>query len=86
MINENAFPVFVYRFKEKPDVLITLGYVGCPACAGNLEFFAACGVKKVMFCGGDDVSNEEWDTRSWDKHHGIRYNLVMLCVELVKEI
>ena len=190
-------PVYVYRFKDQPDVMITLGYVGCPACAGNLEVFAACGAKKVMFCGGggvldksikvgellvvegairdegfsykylepsryiytdkditkkitlylekhkipyitgitwttdamfretkalveqrknegakivemeqagciamaqyrsfdygaiiyggDDVSQEEWNTRSWDKRKGIRYNLVMLCRELVKE-
>ena len=191
-------PVYVYRFTDAPDILITLGYVGCPACAGNLEFFAAAGLTKVMFCGGggvldknikvgellvvegairdegfsyryiepsryiytdktvtkkvtdyldehkisyitgltwttdamfretkalieqrkaegakivemeqagciavsqfhkfdyaatiyggDDVSQDEWDTRSWDKRKGIRYNLVMLCRELVKEI
>ena len=191
-------PVDIYRFKTQPDVMITLGYVGCPACAGNLEVFAACGAKKVVFCGGggvldknikvgqllvvegairdegfsyryiepsryiytdknikkkmtsyldkknisyltgltwttdamfretralveqrkaegakivemeqagciaiaqyrhfdygaiiyggDDVSQEEWDTRSWDKRKGIRYNLVMLCKELVGEI
>lgn len=191
-------PVYIYRFKKNPEVLITLGYVGCPACAGNLEVFAACGVKKVMFCGGggvldknikvgqllvvegairdegfsyryiepsryiytdkkitkkitdyldahkiahltgitwttdamfretkalveqrkaegakivemeqagciaiaqyrnfdygaiiyggDDVSQDEWDTRSWNKRQGIRYNLVMLCIDLLKEI
>ena len=191
-------PVEVFRFTDAPDILITLGYVGCPACAGNLEVFAACGLTKVMFCGGggvldksikvgellvvegairdegfsyryiepsryiytdkkvtkkvtdyldahkisyitgltwttdamfretkalvekrkaegakivemeqsgciaiaqyrnfdyaaiiyggDDVSQEEWDTRAWDKRKGIRYNLVMLCRELVKEI
>ncbi len=191
-------PVYVYRFKEQSEILITLGYVGCPACAGNLEFFAACGVKKVIFCGGggvldknikvgellvvegairdegfsyryiepsryiytdknitkkitsyleshkiphltgitwttdamfretralveqrkaegakivemeqagciaiaqyssfdygaiiyggDDVSQEEWDNRSWNSRKGMRYNLVMLCKELVKEI
>ena len=188
-------PVDIYRFNDVPDILITLGYVGCPACAGNLEVFAACGLTKVMFCGGggvldksikvgellvvdgairdegfsyryiepsryiytdkavtkkvtdyldqhkisyltgitwttdamfretkalveqrkaegakivemeqagciavsqfrkfdyaaiiyggDDVSQDEWDTRSWDKRKGIRYNLVMLCRELV---
>ena len=191
-------PVYIYRFTEEPEILITLGYVGCPACAGNLEVFAACGLTKVMFCGGggvldksikvgellvvegairdegfsyryiepsryiytdkvitkkitdyldahkinyltgltwttdamfretkalveqrkaegakivemeqagciavaqfrsfdygaiiyggDDVSQDEWDTRSWDKRKGIRYNLVMLCKELVREI
>ena len=190
-------PVDVYRFTESPEILITLGYVGCPACAGNMEYFAACGVKKFMFCGGggvldknikvgellvvegairdegfsyryikpsrciytdkkiteaicsyleknqipyikglswttdamfretkslvemrkaegakivemeqagciaiaqfrnvdygaiiyggDDVSQEEWNSRFWDKRKGIRYNLVMLCCELVKE-
>ncbi len=189
-------PVDIFRFTNNPDVLITLGYVGCPACAGNLEVFAACGINKVMFCGGggvldknikvgellvvegairdegfsyryikpsrciytekkvtekitaylkehkipyitgltwttdamfretkalvekrksegakivemeqagciavsqfrnfdygaiiyggDDVSQDEWDTRAWDKRKGMRYNLVMLCVELVK--
>lgn len=191
-------PVEVYRFTDAPEILITLGYVGCPACAGNLEYFAAAGLTKVMFCGGggvldkninvgellvvegairdegfsyryiepsryiytdkavtkrvtdyldqhkisyitgltwttdamfretkalieqrksegakivemeqagciaiaqfhkfdyaaiiyggDDVSQDEWDTRSWDKRKGIRYNLVMLCCELVKEL
>ena len=189
-------PVDIYRFTDEPEILITLGYVGCPACAGNLEVFAASGVNKVMFCGGggvldknikvgellvvegairdegfsyryiepsryiytdkkvtqkiteyleehkisyltgltwttdalfretkalvekrkeegakivemeqagciaiaqfrnfdygaiiyggDDVSQDEWDSRSWDKRKGIRYNLVMLCRELVK--
>ena len=191
-------PVYIYRFTKEPEILITLGYVGCPACAGNLEVFAACGLTKVMFCGGggvldksikvgellvvegairdegfsyryiessryiytdkaitkkitdyldahkinyltgltwttdamfretkalveqrksegakivemeqagciavaqfrsfdygaiiyggDDVSQDEWDTRSWDKRKGIRYNLVMLCKELVREL
>ncbi len=195
---EGENPVEVYRFTDAPEILITLGYVGCPACAGNLEFFAAAGLTKVMFCGGggvldknikvgellvvegairdegfsyhyiepsryiytdkavtkkvtdyldlhkisyltgltwttdamfretkalveqrkaegakivemeqagciavaqfhkfdyaaiiyggDDISQDEWDTRSWNKRKGIRYNLVMLCRELVKEI
>lgn len=46
--------VLVYRFVDT-DVLITLGYVGCPACAGNLDLFHAMGVTKVMFCGGGGV-------------------------------
>ena len=47
-------PVEIYKFKDS-DVLITLGYVGCPACAGNLECFYAMGIRKVMFCGGGGV-------------------------------
>lgn len=199
MIKNNDWPVLEFDDDKdavvNPDVLITLGYVGCPACAGNLEVFAASGITKVMFCGGggvldknikvgellvvegairdegfsyryiepsriiytdkiitdkilsyltrheiphirgitwttdamfretralvekrkaegakivemeqagciaiaqyrhfdygaiiyggDDVSQDEWNARSWDKRKGIRYNLVMLCRELV---
>ncbi len=46
--------VFVYRFADT-DILITLGAVGCPACAGNLDLFHAMGIDKVMFCGGGGV-------------------------------
>lgn len=46
--------VYVYRFADT-DVLITLGAVGCPSCAGNLDLFHAMGVEKVMFCGGGGV-------------------------------
>lgn len=190
-------PVRIYRFADE-DILITLGQVGCPACAGNLDLFNGMGITKTMFCGGggvldknikvgqilvvdgairdegfsyqyiepsryiytdtettgkitgyldkksvpyirgltwttdaifretsdriaqrksegakivemeqagciavatfrgfkygaliyggDDVSGEEWDSRSWMSRKGIRYDLVMLCKELVKII
>lgn len=48
-------PVLIYRFKDAPDVMITHGQIGCPACAGNLDYFQAHGAKKVMFCGGGGV-------------------------------
>ena len=51
-------PVLLYRFLDA-DVLITLGYVGCPACAGNLDLFHAMGIRKVMFCGGGGVLDKE---------------------------
>lgn len=44
----------MYRFVDA-DVMIVLGYVGCPACGGNLDLFNAMGVEKVMFCGGGGV-------------------------------
>ena len=47
-------PVLIYRFADD-DILITLGFVGCPACAGNLDLFNAMGIAKVMFCGGGGV-------------------------------
>ena len=48
-------PVTIYRFCAYPDVLLTLGQVGCPAWAGNLDLFHAMGITKVMFCGGGGV-------------------------------
>lgn len=47
-------PVLIYRFIDD-EILITLGQVGCPACAGNLDLFNAMGITKVMFCGGGGV-------------------------------
>lgn len=51
-------PVYVYAFTNEPQVLITLGQIGCPACAGNLDLFHAMGIRKVMFCGGGGVLDE----------------------------
>lgn len=50
---ENA--VILYSFTGRPDILLTLGYIGCPACAGNLDMLHAMGIEKVMFCGGGGV-------------------------------
>lgn len=47
-------PIPIYRFANS-DILITLGRVGCPACAGNLDLFHAMGAAKVLFCGGGGV-------------------------------
>lgn len=51
-------PVLLYRFIDN-DILITLGQVGCPACAGNLDLFHAMGIRKVMFCGGGGVLDKD---------------------------
>ena len=47
-------PILVYRFADA-DVLILLGTIGCPACAGTLDQLHAMGIQKVMFCGGGGV-------------------------------
>lgn len=52
-------PVRIYRFTDRPDTLLTLGQVGCPACAGNLDLFNAMGITKVMFCGGGGVLDRD---------------------------
>ncbi len=46
--------ILVYRFINT-DILLVLGAVGCPSCAGNLDLFNAMGIEKVMFCGGGGV-------------------------------
>ena len=55
---EDENPVLIYRFADD-DILITLGFVGCPACAGNLDLFNAMGITKVMFCGGGGVLDKD---------------------------
>lgn len=49
---ENA--VMIYKFVDS-NVLIIHGYVGCPACAGDLDLLHYLGATKVMFCGGGGV-------------------------------
>lgn len=53
-------PFSIYRFSDN-DILITLGQVGCPACAGNLDLFHAMGITKVMFCGGGGVLDKNME-------------------------
>ncbi len=48
-------PIKIYQFSDGSNTLIVHGYVGCPACAANLDLFNAYGSKKVMFCGGGGV-------------------------------
>ena len=40
----------------------------------------------ALIYGGDDVSQNEWSSRSWRSRKGIRYDLVMLCKELLNVI
>ncbi len=51
-------PLDVYKFKDS-DILISLGQVGCPACAGNLDLFNEMGITKVIFCGGGGVLDKD---------------------------
>lgn len=50
--------ILIYRFVDT-NVLITLGFIGCPSCAGNLDLFHAMGITKVMFCGGGGVLDKD---------------------------
>lgn len=40
----------------------------------------------AIIYGGDDVSSEIWNDRKWSSRSGIRYSLVMLLKEIIKEI
>lgn len=40
----------------------------------------------ALIYGGDDVSREEWDERSWRSRNTVRYDLVSLCRSIVKQI
>ena len=36
----------------------------------------------ALIYGGDDVSQESWQSRDWQSRKGIRYDLVTLCCQL----
>lgn len=62
IVHEDTIPgenvITLYRFADN-NVLIMLGAVGCPSCAGNLDLLHAMGINKVMFCGGGGVLDKD---------------------------
>ena len=81
----NAKKIFIdedcqslHGLKSEGAKIVEMEQAGCIAVAQFRGFDYG-----AIIYGGDDVSQDEWDTRSWDKRKGIRYNLVMLCRELV---
>ncbi len=82
MIKNNDWPVLralVEKRKAEGAKIVEMEQAGCIAIAQYRHFDYG-----AIIYGGDDVSQAEWNTRSWDKRKGIRYNLVMLCRELVR--
>lgn len=67
--------------KSEGAKIVEMEQAGCLAVAKFRGFDYG-----AIIYGGDDVASDEWDDRGWGKRFGIRYNLVMLCKELVKEI
>ncbi len=52
------------------------------ACIAVTQFR---GVKYgAILYGGDDVSGETCEDRAWKSRHGLRYDLILLCKEIVK--
>ena len=54
---------------------------GCIAVARFRNFSYA-----ALIYGGDDLTGQEWSSRSWRSRKGIRYDLVALCKKLADEL
>ena len=66
--------------KEEGAKIVEMEQAGCIAVAQFRGFDYG-----AIIYGGDDVASEQWNHRGWNNREGIRYNLVMLCKELLKE-
>ena len=64
--------------KKEGAKIVEMEQAGCIAVAQYRGFDYG-----AIIYGGDDVSQEEWSERGWRSRKGIRYDLVMLCKELV---
>ena len=40
----------------------------------------------AILYGGDDISGDAWDERNWHDQNGIRYTMIELCRDIVKQI
>ena len=67
--------------KEEGAKIVEMEQSGCIAVAQYRRFDYG-----AIIYGGDDVSQEEWSNREWRSRKGIRYDLVMLCKELLQII
>jgi uridine phosphorylase len=74
-------PERIARRREEGAKIVEMEQAGCIAVAQFRGFDYG-----AIIYGGDDVASEEWNHRGWNQREGIRYNLVMLCRELVKEL
>ena len=66
--------------KEEGAKIVEMEQAGCIAVAQFRGFDYG-----AIIYGGDDVASDEWNHRGWNTREGIRFNLVMLCKEIVKE-
>ena len=67
--------------KSEGAKIVEMEQAGCIAVAQFRGFDYG-----ALIYGGDDVASEEWNHRGWNTRGGIRFNLVMLCRELVKAL
>lgn len=64
--------------KEEGAKIVEMEQSGCIAVAQfrNIKYGA-------IIYGGDDVSQDEWNNRSWISRKGIRYSLVGICKDIL---
>ena len=80
MITKKEFPILEFD-TEKVAKIVEMEQAGCIAVAQCRGFDYG-----ALIYGGDDVASEEWNSRGWNTRQGIRYNLILLCKELVQEM
>jgi len=71
-------PDRIAKRKEEGAKIVEMEQAGCIA----VSQFRGINYGALIY-GGDDVSQDEWDNRSWRSREGIRYDLVTLCKTLV---
>lgn len=71
----------IAKRKEEGAKIVEMEQAGCIAVAQFRKFDYG-----ALIYAGDDVSQDEWNNRSWRSRKGIRYDLVMLCKKLVEII
>ena len=71
----------IARRRAEGAKIVEMEQAGCLAVAQfrHIDYGA-------LIYGGDDVSQEEWSQREWRSRGGIRYDLVLLCRDLVGRI
>lgn len=78
-------------YRETPDIIELRRNEGCITVEMEAAaFFAVSKYHDIplaqLLYAGDDVSGEEWDSRSWNKQENIRYNLLSSAVEIVRKL
>lgn len=67
--------------KEEGAKIVEMEQSGCIAVAKfrNIKYGA-------IIYAGDDVSQEQWDNRQWKSRKGLRYDLILICKDILKII
>ena len=78
-------------YRETPNIIELRRNEGCITVEMEAAaFFAVSKYHDIplaqLLYAGDDVSDEEWDSRNWNKQENIRYNLLSSTIEILKKL